>query len=109
LTPQHQPADRADQQAQRAGDDRQDEEGADPLRVVFSGNVTKAIKGKDTAQMGELFDMRFGSMCRVGLQIRSGIPRELGGALIALLPVFTAMHKFYRVNGQGHGEGRNTN
>jgi len=37
----------------------------------------------------------------VGLQIRSGIPRELGGALIALLLIFSAMHKFYRVNGRG--------
>jgi ABC-type uncharacterized transport system permease subunit len=36
----------------------------------------------------------------VGLQIRSGIPRELGGALIALLLIFAAMHKFYRVNGK---------
>ena len=39
----------------------------------------------------------------VGLQIRSGIPRELGGALIALLLIFTAMHKFYKVNGKGEG------
>jgi len=54
--PQDQHADDAHQQAQRARDDRQDEEGADPLRVVF-----------------------------------------------------TAMHKFYRVNGQNHSEGRNTN
>ena len=45
----------------------------------------------------------------VGLQIRSGIPRELGGALIALLLIFSAMHKFYRVNGQDHSEDRNTN
>ncbi|MDK2979775.1 MAG: ral nucleoside transport system permease protein [Chloroflexota bacterium] len=37
----------------------------------------------------------------VGLQIRSGIPRELGGALIALLLIFTALHKFYRANGKG--------
>jgi ABC-type uncharacterized transport system permease subunit len=34
----------------------------------------------------------------VGLQIRSGIPRELGGALIALMLIFTAMHKFYKNN-----------
>ncbi|MDO9546316.1 MAG: ABC transporter permease [Pelolinea sp.] len=39
----------------------------------------------------------------VGLQIRSGIPRELGGALIALMLIFAAMHSFYRVNGK-HGK-----
>ena len=34
-----------------------------------------------------------------GLQIRSGIPRELGGALIALMLIFAAMHKYHRDNG----------
>lgn len=34
----------------------------------------------------------------VGLQIRSGIPRELGGALIALMLIFAAMHKFYKID-----------
>jgi len=38
--------------------------------------------------------LRAGSI--VGLQIRSIIPRELGGALIALLLIFAAMHKFYK-------------
>jgi uncharacterized membrane protein YfcA len=36
----------------------------------------------------------------VGPQIKSGIPRELGGTLIALLLIFAAMHKYYRVNGK---------
>jgi hypothetical protein len=35
----------------------------------------------------------------IGLQIRSGIPRELGGALIALLLLFIATSRFS--NGQG--------
>ncbi len=43
----------------------------------------------------------------VGLQIRSGIPRELGGALIALLLIFSAMHKFYKVNGYKHRQDPN--
>lgn len=34
----------------------------------------------------------------VGLQIRSGIPRELGGALIAMLLIFAATHRFSRRN-----------
>jgi ABC-type uncharacterized transport system permease subunit len=34
----------------------------------------------------------------VGLQIQSGIPRELGGALIALLLIFAAMKKFNNRN-----------
>jgi hypothetical protein len=28
------------------------------------------------------------------------IPRELGGALIALLLIFSTTHKFYQVNGK---------
>jgi len=38
-----------------------------------------------------------------GLQIRSGIPRELGGALIALMLIFAAMHKYQRQNGGKNG------
>jgi len=34
-----------------------------------------------------------------GFQIRSGIPRELGGALIAFILLFSAMVKYYRENG----------
>lgn len=40
----------------------------------------------------------------VGLQIRSGIPRELGGALIALMLIFASMHSFYRTNGKNKRE-----
>jgi simple sugar transport system permease protein len=36
----------------------------------------------------------------IGLQIQSGIPRELGGMLIALLLIFAAMHRFYRAGGK---------
>jgi simple sugar transport system permease protein len=40
--------------------------------------------------------LRYGAI--VGLQIRSGIPRELGGALIALILIFSGMHRATRIN-----------
>jgi ABC-type uncharacterized transport system permease subunit len=36
----------------------------------------------------------------VGLQIQSGIPRELGGALIALMLLFIATNRFFTINGR---------
>jgi simple sugar transport system permease protein len=63
----------------------------DGLIIAFAGHLHPAGVLLLSFLLGGL---RAGSI--VGLQIRSGIPRELGGALIALLLVFAAMHKFYR-------------
>jgi general nucleoside transport system permease protein len=63
----------------------------DGLIVAFAGHLHPAGVLLLSFLLGGL---RAGSI--VGLQIRSGIPRELGGALIALLLIFAAMHKFYR-------------
>jgi len=40
--------------------------------------------------------LRTGSL--VGLQIGSGIPRELGSALIALMLMFIVTNRFYKSN-----------
>jgi ABC-type uncharacterized transport system permease subunit len=42
--------------------------------------------------------LRTGSI--VGLQIRSGIPRELGSALIAFMLIFVATNRFFSSNSQ---------
>ncbi len=68
----------------------------DGLIVAFAGGLHPLGAVFLSILLGGL---RSGAL--VGLQIRSGIPRELGGALIALLLIFAAMHKFYRVNGKG--------
>lgn len=67
----------------------------DGLIVAFAGGLHPVGVVLLSILLGGL---RSGAI--VGLQIRSGIPRELGGALIALLLIFAAMHKFYRVNGK---------
>jgi simple sugar transport system permease protein len=63
----------------------------DGLIVAFAGHLHPFGVLLFSFLLGGL---RAGSI--VGLQIRSGVPRELGGALIALLLIFAAMHKFYR-------------
>ena len=68
----------------------------DGLIVAFAGGLHPLGMIALSILLGGL---RSGAL--VGLQIKSGIPRELGGALIALLLIFAAMHKFYRVNGNG--------
>ncbi len=67
----------------------------DGLIVAFAGGLHPLGAILMSIILGGL---RSGAL--VGLQIQSGIPRELGGALIALLLIFAAMHKFYRVNGK---------
>ncbi len=66
----------------------------DGLIVAFAGGLHPAGVVLLSILLGGL---RSGAI--VGLQIKSGIPRELGGALIALLLIFAAMHKYYRGNG----------
>ena len=63
----------------------------DGLIVAFAGHLHPFGVLLFSFLLGGL---RAGSI--VGLQIRSGVPRELGGALIALLLIFAAMHRFYR-------------
>jgi len=70
----------------------------DGLIVAFAGHLHPAGVLLFSFLLGGL---RAGSI--VGLQIRSGIPRELGGALIALLLIFAAMHRFYRIEKQKSG------
>jgi general nucleoside transport system permease protein len=68
----------------------------DGLIVAFAGGLHPAGVVLFSVLLGGL---RTGSL--IGLQIRSGIPRELGGALIALLLLFIATHRFYRRDGGG--------
>jgi general nucleoside transport system permease protein len=67
----------------------------DGLIVAFVGNLHPLGVLLLSLLLGGL---RSGAI--VGLQIRSGIPRELGGALIAILLIFAAMQKFYKTNGK---------
>ncbi len=67
----------------------------DGLIVAFAGNLHPAGVLILSFLLGGL---RSGAI--VGLQIRSGIPRELGGALIAMMLIFAAMYKFYKANGR---------
>ena len=66
----------------------------DGLIVAFAGQLHPAGVLLFSVLLGGL---RTGSL--IGLQIRSGIPRELGGALIALLLLFIATSRFS--NGRG--------
>jgi ABC-type uncharacterized transport system permease subunit len=66
----------------------------DGLIVAFAGGLHPAGVVLFSVLLGGL---RTGSL--IGLQIRSGIPRELGGALIALLLLFIATNRFYRRDG----------
>jgi general nucleoside transport system permease protein len=79
----------------------------DGLIVAFVGNLHPLGVLLLSLLLGGL---RSGAI--VGLQIRSGIPRELGGALIAILLIFAAMQKFNKTNGkrishQPHGKIKN--
>lgn len=67
----------------------------DGLIVAFAGGLHPAGVVLLSILLGGL---RSGAI--VGLQIKSGIPRELGGALIALLLIFAAMQKYYKANGK---------
>lgn len=67
----------------------------DGLIVAFAGQLHPAGVVLFAILLGGL---RTGSI--VGLQILSGIPRELGSALIALLLLFVATNRFMHVNGR---------
>jgi ABC-type uncharacterized transport system permease subunit len=66
----------------------------DGLIVAFAGQLHPAGVVLFAFLLGGL---RTGSL--IGLQIRSGIPRELGGALIALMLIFVATNRFFNING----------
>jgi simple sugar transport system permease protein len=66
----------------------------DGLIVAFAGHLHPAGVVLFAFLLGGL---RTGSI--VGLQIHSGIPRELGGALIALMLLFIATNRFFSRNG----------
>jgi len=66
----------------------------DGLIVAFAGHLHPAGVVLFSILLGGL---RTGSL--IGLQIRSGIPRELGGALIALMLLFVATNRFFNFNG----------
>ena len=65
----------------------------DGLIIAFAGHLHPAGVVLFAVLLGGL---RTGSI--VGLQIRSGIPRELGGALIAFILIFVATHRFVDIN-----------
>jgi ABC-type uncharacterized transport system permease subunit len=66
----------------------------DGLIVAFAGHLHPAGVVLFAFLLGGL---RTGSL--TGLQIRSGIPRELGSALIALMLIFIATNSPFRFNG----------
>ncbi len=66
----------------------------DGLIIAFAGHLHPAGVVLFAILLGGL---RTGSL--VGLQIRSGIPRELGSALIALMLLFIATNRFFSLNG----------
>lgn len=68
----------------------------DGLIIAFAGHLHPAGVLFFAFLMGGL---RTGSI--VGLQIQSGIPRELGSALIALMLIFVATNRMYSPNGNG--------
>jgi simple sugar transport system permease protein len=70
----------------------------DGLIIAFAGGLHPAGVVLFAILVGGL---RTGSL--VGLQIGSGIPRELGSALIALMLIFVATNRFFNVNGQNTG------
>lgn len=67
----------------------------DGLIIAFAGGLHPAGVVLFAILVGGL---RTGSL--VGLQIGSGIPRELGSALIALILLFTATNRFFTGNGR---------
>jgi general nucleoside transport system permease protein len=67
----------------------------DGLIIAFSGQLHPAGVVLFAFLLGGL---RTGSI--VGLQIRSGIPRELGGALIAFMLIFIATSRFSRLESE---------
>ena len=67
----------------------------DGLIIAFAGHLHPAGVVLFAFLLGGL---RTGSI--VGLQIRSGIPRELGGALIAFILIFVATSRFVDINGR---------
>lgn len=71
----------------------------DGLIIAFAGHLHPAGVVLFAFLLGGL---RTGSL--VGLQIGSGIPRELGSALIALMLLFVATNRFFSLNGNGAGK-----
>jgi simple sugar transport system permease protein len=69
----------------------------DGLIIAFAGHLHPAGVVLFAILLGGL---RTGSL--VGLQIRSGIPRELGSALIALMLLFVATNRFFDLNGNNN-------
>jgi general nucleoside transport system permease protein len=67
----------------------------DGLIVAFAGHLHPAGVALFAFLLGGL---RTGSI--VGLQIASGIPRELGSALIAFMLIFVARNRFTHINDQ---------
>ena len=67
----------------------------DGLIIAFAGQLHPAGVVLFAILLGGL---RTGSI--VGLQIRSGIPRELGGALIAFILIFVAANRFIDIPGR---------
>jgi simple sugar transport system permease protein len=67
----------------------------DGLIIAFAGHLHPAGVVLFAFLLGGL---RTGSL--VGLQIRSGIPRELGGALIAFTLIFLATNRFVGLNNE---------
>ena len=65
----------------------------DGLIIAFAGHLHPAGVVLFAVLLGGL---RLGSL--VGLQMLSGIPRELGGALIAFMLIFVATRRFSHVN-----------
>ena len=70
----------------------------DGLIIAFAGQLHPAGVVLFALWLGGL---RLGSL--VGLQMLSGIPRELGGALIAFMLIFVATSRFSNRNGQNSG------
>ena len=71
----------------------------DGLIVAFAGHLHPTGVVLFSFLLGGL---RAGSI--VGLQIRSGIPRELGGALIAFMLIFVATNRFLSENGRDNSK-----
>jgi ABC-type uncharacterized transport system permease subunit len=67
----------------------------DGLIIAFAGQLHPTGVVLFAFLLGGL---RLGSL--VGLQIHSGIPRELGSALIAFILIFVAANQFFSINGR---------
>ena len=72
----------------------------DGLIVAFSGQLHPAGVLLFAFLLGGL---RTGSI--MGLQMQSGIPRELGSALIAFMLLFVATHRFFYHHNRGERAG----